>query len=310
MRLLRRRSKDTNRRQRQPADDLAPPQSSYVYSARRSEATRSTGRQLDSTDTPVKSLGFVIRWAERLGLILLLLVVLFSAVNVLSLSPDVKVMPLVNNQSSLIMRPDSVYADAANRQIRSSIWNYNKITINTNKLQQGLLKQYSELSSVSVQLPLLAHRPIIYVQPSQPALVLTTKSGTAYVVGANGKALLQGSAASFKNLDLPIVNDQSGLQLSLNKQALSTADINFVQDVVTQLAAKQYAVSDMTLPSAASELDVHLNGQPYYIKFNLQDNNPKGETGTFLATVDQLKHQNITPSQYIDVRVSGRAYYQ
>jgi hypothetical protein len=64
------------------------------------------------------------------------------------------------------------------------------------------------------------------------------------------------------------------------------------------------------LPPAASELDVQLNGRPYFVKFNLQSNNPRGEAGTFLATIAQLSRQNIVPGHYVDVRVDGRAYYQ
>jgi hypothetical protein len=91
---------------------------------------------------------------------------------------------------------------------------------------------------------------------------------------------------------------------------LPAASVGFIQTVIAQLAAKQFVVSGMTLPAAASELDAQLAGQPYFVKFNLESDNPRGEVGTFLATIAQLRRQNIVPAKYVDVRVDGRAYYQ
>ena len=65
----------------------------------------------------------------------------------------------------------------------------------------------------------------------------------------------------------------------------------------------------MTLPPAASELDVKIAGKPYFVKFNLQADDARRQAGTFLATQAQLQRKGITPAQYIDVRVEGRAYY-
>jgi hypothetical protein len=308
---LRRAPKLGGRRQRQLADDLAPLSSSFAYSARRSEERRITGRQAERQAAPPRRSNFGLSWLRRFGLIILLLAVVASAVNVLSLSPDVKVLPLATNSNLSILRPTAVYEAAANRQLKSSIWNRNKLTVNTAGLSRQLRGQFSELSSVSVTLPLLAHRPLVYIQPAQPALILATQQNGAFIIDVSGKALLKGpNPAGFNEPGLPVVNDQSGLSLALNKQALPAADVRFIQTVVAQLAAKQFIVSGMTLPPAASELDVQLNGRPYFVKFNLQSNNPRGEAGTFLATIAQLSRQNIVPGHYVDVRVDGRAYYQ
>jgi hypothetical protein len=173
-----------------------------------------------------------------------------------------------------------------------------------------LLDQFPELANVSVTIPLVAHRPIIYIQLAQAAVILINNSG-AYVLDTSGRTLLAAiNAASLQLPSLPIINDQSGLKLESGHQALPATDIGFIQTVVAQLAAKHITVSSMTLPAAASELDVHLSGQPFFAKFNLENNDPLQQAGTLLATMAQLQKQNITPAQYIDVRVDGRAYYQ
>jgi hypothetical protein len=67
----------------------------------------------------------------------------------------------------------------------------------------------------------------------------------------------------------------------------------------------------MILPAASRELDIHLTGLPYFVKFNLNDNaDAKQQVGTFLATRKYLTTHNITPTQYVDARVLGRVYYK
>ena len=264
----------------------------------------------DQPRRPSAGPGFVHLWLQRIGVIILSVAVLVSVVNVLSLSTDTKVVPLTAAGSRSFLRPTAVYAAAANRQLSSSIWSRNKITVNTSRLSHELLNQFPELSSVSVTVPLLAHRPVVYVATAQPALILATGSGS-FVVDTTGKALIAGAnPASLNQPNLPLLNDQSGLHIQANHQALPATNVGFIQVVIAQLAAKQFAVSGMTLPPAASELDVHLNGQPYFIKFNLESDQPREQAGTFLATIAQLRRQNITPGQYVDVRVPGRAYYK
>jgi hypothetical protein len=116
-----------------------------------------------------------------------------------------------------------------------------------------------------------------------------------------------GSTAQSK---LPQVVDQSGLQVKLNQQALTSADVSFIQTVVAQLAARKVTVSSLVLPASSNELDARIAGQTHFVKFNLHDNDARQQAGAYLATIAQLKRKNTPPSQYIDVRVPGRAYYQ
>jgi hypothetical protein len=194
--------------------------------------------------------------------------------------------------------------------LRGSLWNHDKLTINTGEISRQLLKQFPQLASVGVTIPLVAHRPIIYIQSDQAVIFLTNSSG-AFAIDSSGKVVLVTNTPYILGLPgLPVVSDQSGLNLQLSHQVLPATSVNFIETVVGQLAAKHFTISSMTLPAAASELDVQISGQPYIAKFNLENNDPRQQAGTLLATIAQLQKQNITPSKYIDVRVDGRAYYQ
>jgi hypothetical protein len=276
----------------------------------RLETDINTGRQTDRPRPSAKLNTRAVRhfWMQRFGLIVLCTAVLISVISVLSLSTHAELMPLQSSDRGSFLRSQADYQAAADKLLGGSLWNRNKITIDTGKFSQQMMRQFPELSSVSVTLPLLAHRPVVYLQPAQPALVLATDGGS-FVIDERGKALLPADGSSGE-AKLPQVVDQSGLRVQLNHQALSADDISFVQTIIAQLAAKHVAVSSMVLPAGSSELDAHIAGQPYFVKFNLQDPDARQQAGTFLATITSLQGQHITPAHYVDVRVDGRAYYQ
>lgn len=305
-----RRAPQPTSRQKLPTDDLAPAQSSFSYRARRSEMERNLGRQAQRDGPAPVSNRAAHFWLQRFGLIILLVAVVASLTNVLSLSNTVRVVPLTDGANRSLLRPTKIYQEEIAQELSHSIWNDNKITFDSGSLSRYLLTQFPELSSVSVTVPLLAHRPVVYIEPAQPVLILIAGNGS-FVVDSSGRTLSTAiNPAALDEPTLPVVDDQNRFDVPINGQALSADNVSFIQTVVGQLAAKQFTVSTMSLAAGASELDVHLNGQPYFVKFNLESSNPRGEAGTFLATISQLHRQNITPTQYVDVRVDGRAYYK
>lgn len=309
MALFRKKRASAGRRRPRPASQ---DQQSFSYGRRadkRVDATANTGRQAGGPATKRPAAASLKRfWLQRFGMIILITVILVCVVSALSLSPNAKIEPLKATDSNSFLRDQAAYQRAADKLLASSLWNRNKITIDTDKFSAQMVKQFPELSSVSVTLPLLAHRPVVYVQPAQPALILATDSGS-YVIDERGRALLPANGSPTQT-KLPQVVDQSGLKIKLNQQVLSSDDVRFIQTVVRQLAAKQFTVSSLVLPANSSELNARLAGKSYFVKFNLRDDNPRQQAGTFLATIANLQRKNTLPSQYVDVRVSGRAYYQ
>ncbi len=299
-------------RLRHQADGSGSAASPFSYRAQRSETELNTGRvpqraTIKSPSGP-KTGHF---WLQRFGLIILQsAAVIVSVINVLTLSTNARIVSLSATQSGNLLINQAQYQAAANQLLRSSIWNHDKITINTGEINRQLLKQFPQLASVSVTIPLVAHRPIIYIQSDQAVIFLTNASG-AFALDSSGKVVLETNTAYILGLPgLPVVADQSGLKLQLGHQVLAATSVSFIQTVVAQLAAKHLTVSALTLPAAASELDLQITGQPYIAKFNLENNDPRQQVGTLLATIAQLQKQNITPAKYIDVRIDGRAYYQ
>jgi hypothetical protein len=283
---------------------------SYSYHNARNEQedgiARDTNRQLAMRSMKSKSF-----WLNRFGFIILLVAIVVCLYNVLGLSTNPSVVFVGNSSDNLLYKLyEPAFVVSSKAQFKSSILNHNKITVDTNKITGQLSAEFPEFSQISITLPLVSHRPIIYIVPATPSLVLSNTQGV-FVLNQSGDAILYGNSnSSFNYLNLPLVDDQSGLHLSVGKPALTSQDVAFIETVDTQLAAKGIKVSSMALPPSTSELDVHIAGKPYYVKFNLQNNDPKIQAGSFLASQNYLNSQSITPSQYIDVRTDGRVYYQ
>jgi hypothetical protein len=297
-----RRVKNTARSRQRIAQPVQPP-ASYGYS-QRAERVRGADRQV---------LGKVPHngnpWWHRAGAVILGAAMLLAAVNILSLSSQARILPM-RGQTQTYLRDKSIYEATASRLLAASAWNKNKVTVNTSGVAKELKSRYPEIAEASFTIPLFSHRPVIYIEADQPKLVLAAKDG-AFLVASSGRALLkESSPGALKQFNLPVVTDQSGLNLQLGKTALPAQDVDFIYIVGQQLQAKQIKFESLLLPPESRELHAKVAGEGYLVKFNLMSLNPREQVGAFLAATESFKKQNVKPSQYIDVRVDGRVYYK
>jgi hypothetical protein len=284
----------------------------YAYYARRSQEPGAVGRQLFRPPVlTADQASRAIRYsARRFGMIAVLLAVLVGLLNALAVSADARVLPLDSGERTFL-RDRTVYQQAARGLFAGSVMNRTKLTINTAAISAALERQFPELATVTIKLPLIDHRPIVYIQPATPALVLITTQGSSYIVDDRGRVLANTRDVAYNAPHLPNVKDNSGTAVSTGRQALPTGTVSFLQAVLFQLERKQLNVSTFVLPAGKSELDAYLYGQSYFIKFNLADSDTaQQQAGTFLAVRHHLQEQGTAPVQYIDVRVDGRAYYK
>ncbi len=283
----------------------------FSYHAQRSERAEATGRQQSHLANDRQKMLSAQFWARRSGVLVITVAIIVCAISIVTLSTKPRVV-LLDASGSQAFHATSEYQQAASDYLSTSIWNKNKVTVNTGAASTDLQKRYPELASVTIALPLIGHRPVYYLRANAPAFVLQSVNGT-YVLDASGKALLEKDAtASTVSGNLPVIVDQTGLHVQLGDQAISSENTQFIRTVVATLASQQLKVTSLVLPTgAAQELDVQIDGKPYVVKFNMHDSKTaRQQAGTYLATAKDLAGDNITPSQYIDVRVLGRAYYQ
>jgi hypothetical protein len=211
------------------------------------------------------------------------------------------------------LQDSKVYEETAHKLLNQSSANRNKLTVDVNGISDSLLKQYPELQDAAVTVPLIGDKPTIIVRPAMAALVLAAKDGT-FIIDSNGRALADVNAGTDTGqLKVPTVTDQSDSDVKLGQQVLPRSATRFITLIARQFDSQQIPIQSMTLPAAASELDVYVANQPYYVKFNLRQagkDDAAAQVGTYIATIKKLDREGAKPAEYVDVRLEGRAYYK
>lgn len=288
----------------------------FSYAANRSQTDFNTGREATQNKPPLRQIpGKVQKLRRHFGWLLAAVAFVGIVGYEMQLSTTPKVVSLVQASDAPFLQDSSVYARKASELFNATAANRNKLTVDTSNITLQLKRQFPELQDVSVSLPLIGDQPTVYIRPAAPALTLSSSSGN-YLIDESGRAVAEestGSSSDTTKLQVPMVTDQSGIKVQVGSQVLPRSATSFISTVVAQLKAQHIAIKSLTLPATASELDVYVANTPYFIKFNLHDAD-SGEAalqaGTYIATSKQLTKQGITPSQYIDVRLEGRAYYK
>lgn len=282
----------------------------FSYYASRSTNETNVGRS-QQLDTARRRGGGLRRFTRRASLLIGGVIIIVVIASQLGLSTEPKIVVLSGVGGKVFLQSTATYNQAAAALFKKSFGNRNKLTVNAAGISSALKAQFPELSDASVAVPILGNQPVVYIQPSDPSFVLATRSGS-FVLDSTGRALVAaGNVPQLATLHLPTVTDESGLQPHIGDTALPGSNVSFIQTVVAQLGAQHFSIQRIVLPPAASEVDAYIAGKPYFVKFNLQDQSGAlQQAGTFVAVAQSLAARGKTPTQYIDVRIDGRAYYK
>lgn len=236
-----------------------------------------------------------------------LLGILISIIYVSSISPNPKLVLVEQNDGPSLLRDRHDYQQAAQKILSNSLADKSKITVDSDGFSKDMKDQFPELIDVAITLPLMGRRPIVEIVAAQPILKLSTQNET-YLVDVNGRVLVRANEnASYANLKIPEVNDQSGVKAEVGKGIIPGDSVAFITTFINQLKFQKLIIEKLTLPAKASELHVKIKDIPYYIKTNLQTD-PRVAAGQFLAVKQKLEAENKVPKEYIDVRVEEKVF--
>lgn len=297
---------------RRPVGDIVDEQrpQAFSYYSQRSGSVASSRQPLDpflGQKSPVKP---VWRSEYRLVGAPVIVLIITGLVWGSLLGTDPKIVPVTEGGSAYFLQDTTVYRQAASHVLASSILNRSKFTADTPKISSTLTTEFPELKSAVVSLSPIGQQPVIKLIPYEPSLILTTAHSGAYLLDSNGRALIAASQITNPGeLSVPTVHSLTLTSAETGKQLLSTQSVIFISQIASLLAAGHIDFGDMTMPAGETELDVVLAGKSNYVKFNVQED-ARQQVGTFLAAQGRLEHDKTLPSQYIDVRLLGRAYYK
>lgn len=247
---------------------------------------------------------------ERFGAVIAVISLVLLIVVSLQVSSGSKII-ILNADTAVELRSEQEYQQKTAELLRSSWMNNNKITVDTRRIERSLKLTYPELSEVSMVLPLIGQRPIVYLQLTEPKVMLVTSQGRSFIVDERGRALAPTGEVSYDISNaLPTVTDESGFPVRKGDLALERSAVSFLDTIQKQFTAKSYPIGRLVLPRGTQELDVYLQDRPYHVKFNIHETNARQQAGAYFALRERLDEQGRIPSEYVDVRLSGRAYYK
>ena len=316
MNLFAKKKQPESRRPRQ-RDSLKPtakipPTISYSDSTRQirssgvaSQARDRNMRQIETineADTPEMK-----RWLVLIALVIILFAVVFE----LGLSTTANIDIVQPSGFKYLPHSLAQYKSAASVAISSSVFNRFKTTISSNDIATILEQRYPEIAYAAVTVPLIGLNPTVHIQLARPVLIYSVDNAGSYLVSSSGFIVAAATSVPKAELkSLPDVYAVNSVPNGDRVQVLTSDSVTFIETVQQALALKGMSIARMNLVPMAEELDVYPLGTAYYIKFNLNQTDALSQVGTYLATIANLKQQNKLPTQYIDVRLDGRAYYK
>lgn len=272
----------------------------YSYSSARKEANRRYNRG----DEPKQFT--VFKLASKFTRYASVVLILAIASYLLMLSPNAQVK--LSGQT-VIERPANSYEDVINQKLKGSISNYTKITINNDKLVDQIMSQFPEVSSAKISIPLIGNRPKVTLVFADASLKLQSFDDDTYILDEQGRALARSSEASggVNQSKLLKVIDTSSQKVELGKTILTQEQIEFIDQIVFQAKEKKLSIASISLTGGTSQLSVQYTDVKYVVKYSFFAN-PRQSSGAYFALREQLKRDNKTPIQYVDLRIPGRAY--
>ncbi|MDB5164021.1 MAG: hypothetical protein JWS12_639 [Candidatus Saccharibacteria bacterium] len=306
--MLGRKKQQQNTGRRRSIQENQKQSSTFSYYANRGNRPEDVPRRREGQSAPRKA---KLSWLHQLPSYLALAAIVISLLFSLGLSTNPRIIQLQDTLApNQHLRDSSVYQAEGRKILNSSFSSRSKLTIDTQAVSMKLKQHFPEISNAYISVPLVGRRPVISLQLAQPQLLLMSSDHRQYVLDDSGRVMLPADQAQKLGTgDLPAVTDQSGLQVAVGKVVLPKESVSFIKEVVAQLQAKHISLESLVLPTSANELQVHIKGVAYYVKFNMAED-PRQQAGTYLALKDNLEQSHITPAEYIDVRVPERAYYK
>ena len=192
----------------------------------------------------------------------------------------------------------------SNKYIKSLFTANNWIFINTADLKKQLQKTFTGQESIIVT---KSFPNKLQVKTDEQKSAIIWKTGARrYIVSINGRAM--GELKDQNTNGMPTIVDGSNIPVNTGDKVASRDFVDFALKADSYLRANKIEVEQYSIAETTSEMNAKLKGS-YTIKFNSTD--PADEQIRALAAaLELIKSQNKKPSEYLDLRVTGRAFYK
>jgi cell division septal protein FtsQ len=190
------------------------------------------------------------------------------------------------------------------KYLSSGLTGRNWLFLNASDLKNRLQKTFSGQESIIIQKS-FPNRLTVKTDEQKSGIVWKTGGGR-YIVSLNGRVI--GEVKDQNINGLAVVNDGSNIPVSIGDKIISRDFVDFTIKLNSYLKANNLGPEQISIAETTSEMTVKTNSG-YDIRLNTSENIDT-QLRALTGTLDSLKSQNKKPTQYIDLRVSGRAFYK
>lgn len=233
-----------------------------------------------------------------LGVVLLCALGLFGLVSQFTADAVVK----VSSDSSIQL--DSVYKETIEKYFGAQPAERLRFLLNENQLSSYLQQTLPEVQDISVEGAAGFGKSEFRITMRTPIAGWSINGQQRFVDEA-------GVAFARNYFPSPAVQiiDKSGIQVDAGQAVASNRFLGFVGQVVGLAKAQGYIVTQVIIPEMTTrQIELRLKDVAYPVKLSVD--RPAGEqVEDMVRTLQWMAARSLTP-EYIDVRVSGKAYYR
>jgi cell division septal protein FtsQ len=179
----------------------------------------------------------------------------------------------------------------------------NLLTLSLADLPQDLPTESNQRIKSAVITRAWPNRIVVTITERTAALGWRSGSGV-YALDSDGQII--GLFSDLK-ANVPIVIDTSNLPVQIGDTVAPTQFVTFCTQVAAALPKLGIGVTGFTIADTTSEVYVATN-KGYQLKFDTTREVGE-ELGDLKGVLTTLASQHKTASQYIDLRIAGKAYY-
>lgn len=177
-------------------------------------------------------------------------------------------------------------------------------TLNRSSLLASVQTAYPEIKAITLEPGGIFQSSRAEVMLRQ-AVAAWTLQGKTYYIDEHGVAFTRPPQVK----PTLVVEDKTGINPEDVGAVASERMLYYIGRLVALVQSKGYVISKVELPAGTSrQVDLYLEGRGYAIRTHL-DRDPAGQATDVVNAVKFFDARGLRP-QYIDVRVSSKAYYK
>lgn len=218
-----------------------------------------------------------------------------------------------NASSRLSSEQKDVYSTALLRSYKAHTVAGQSWLLDSAALSKDLITHYPEIERITTE----SANPFSTtlkadIRFRRPVFVWRDATNTEQFVDSNGILFSKNLDPSVNVKKLIRIEDQSGVVLEAGSSVLTTQLVQFVgqlHSAIPPLYGAGKSISRVIIPRSTREVQIQISGQSYLIK--LSSTRPLNEeVGELAQLLTYLKSKNVTPGEYIDLRVPHKAFYK